>query len=717
MNGNLPFDVHPAIFDFLTGYDFTCDLQSPPDCHAHNAMVVLQGMIDEFPSNIADRIENFIGTVPWWWTNFMFENAAADPQKEQTNEYRVRLFAAPAGQWGAPMEDWGRPSPLRLLMTVDGPFAPRDTNILVWGERVVDFFFDMPQHPRRFIYLMDLARVFDFHMREVEQLEQEFDQWEDNQGFDGWTLAHPWEVVFEHQQLPTPDDLEQEPTVQGVGIEQCNDEHLSFVGLRPTGFNKPLLFQSTKGQAARAAREILRHTILHCQTNLSAVVRNNNGWLAKGTKEDADQPHEFLTIAPDPYLAWQEVPAVGDLVDLFDAADEFSRDLSTWEDQYIVLQSGDCDGLNPSLGPCTLELIPQGRSLAIPVIWPAGFDNQVLVHQGKDADFSPGIYKPLKLWVSHDQELGDQQPAGQFFPGLGQYFTTPVGCVLAYQLVVKYWLPFGSLQVDNYMEGEHDQDTGEQEGHWEGLEDMIAKLNHPKNEPIPNADGSPGSDQGFQYAPLAIERFALAEQTNWLWDSELVVPVAEFGNPGWNKPFVGDETENLWKKLNCIPDQYPNCLAWNMNGPERHQRLILTLIKTENPTTATVVPNNGDAAVCFKFQQAAGNPSPLGTQYPYFCDNAGNPGLQHIDGQEHSRFSPFSWPWRDDDTEFYHFASPFWDAPECHILHGCYPGDQGEFLAEDIQGILTQDDVPNPDALPAGWLGYSGFAFPPGNLP
>ena len=715
MNGNFP-GLLPGTDGMLENY-LPFGPFAAPDVHAHNVMVVLQALIHNFDNNLTDFVEEFIETVPWWWTHHLFDEAQT--QTDTLTDYSVRLFIAPAAesrlQWGP--ELWEFPGAFSLLMTVDGPFQGKDSNMVVWGALAADLGFRPVADPHLRPIFINLIAVLDWHMHHVLDEEQNWGQWESKKGLDGWILGNPWEVVFETQVLPNPDDPVQEALAQEVSIEPC-DENLSYVGLRPTGFDKPLPFQTTKGQAARAAREILRHIILHCDTNFSALVKVNDKWKAPGTKDEG-QRHTFLTIAPDPYLSWQDLSweqaVPNSAVDLlFQAADEFSQDLSSWESLYEVVSSGDCDDttlLRKQI--CTSVLLPQGRPLTIPVIWPAGFDNQVIVHQGKDTDFSPGIYKPLRLKVSHYQELDEQEPPGQFFPVFNEFSTTPVGCILAYQLIVKYWLPFGSLQLDNYQEGKDDLVKGKLFGHFENEADMRAKWHHPKSGSIPNPDGTPGWDQSSNYSELAIERFALAEQTDWLWDSWLApLPLPEQGQPNCNVPFVNDEDNNLWKRLNNIPDQYNNSLAWNQNGPERHQRLALTLVRTDNPFTATVVSNSGNAAVCLRFT-VSGN-----WKYAYTSNNAGVPVCAPICGQEHSRFSPFAWPWRSPDTCALNYANLHWD----NACNGpCYPNEES-FVCAEVQGLFGADYWASDQTtiglpVPAGWQGYEGFAFPPQELP
>jgi len=662
-----------------------------PDDHARNAMAIVSYFIKEYNTNIASIIHAFANTIPWALT--ANESAVGwEPEEpfEPLTALRLFLSFAQPTWWDGDAYGEGEHIPLHLLMTIDGPFAP---NLLIWGFRWNEFTV-VPVSKWQAKNLGALRKRLLAHLGHVWNAAET--EWKDGKGADSWLLNNPFELTWEFElEQETSDEydvygpLPVALSVLDVNVEfPTADTAMSYVGLRPTAFDKPLHVMTSKGQAARAAREVLRHIVLHCATNLEQKAAEMEALDPLEILGNSESTPVFRSIAPDTY----RIPYLQKI---------FPFD-NMFPGMQNLFQVETCRGREAAY--LCLQPLPDPEGyMTIPVIWPAGFDGHILNCNPEEVqpeilddivpnnDYEEERYVRFELMVDHSQKMDSAQPPGQFFPVLSGNFATSVDCVFVYRLITGRWLTWSSVELEDFKY--YCATKG-----WKWLPD----------------GGYPNTGLEKFWWHQWLQRFARASAWQWLWDDSLVEgweqEMAEKLALDWNQeekfqPFL-PKNNALWSKLNDLPlwdGVYGDEFSVDTQGfGVRHQRVALRVEKTLSP--GTVFACTGEAGVCFTFPLAADCPQGA---TPYVnSDDGGDPGepaYWETDGQEMSR-SPFAWPTSAQWGSFcgFLFHSPYW------ACAGDIPGVAPTYNCADIQENEYVGD---------GSFGAIGFGFLPHLLP
>ena len=585
-----PEVVPPEVPHLFLGIGDIHDYQSHcgaiGDCHANNAQAIVAFLVNNFPTRVQEFVGDFINTYPWRLTTDLAAFAQA--------QMNVRLFVAPA--FRTEQEADAGHIPIHLLMTVDGPETP---NLLVWGARFGDIEVGVETSAQH----QGLPGLLDHYvagMQHLEDMEQFGMTYSDGKDYDSWALGHCREVVF------NAEVIDEALIVNQVWVRR--ERQLGYVGLRPTAFDKPLNFQTTKGQAARAAREVLRHIILHCQTNLSTLYESYHETPVL-PYSPLDVP--FRSVSPHPYLAHRP------------------------REEFAFIADGLAELTEPMYGADD-EILDLMR---LPFIWPAGWDGYRTAEGPPSERYDEYRHVEMKLDVDPLAPMSQNQPPGQFHPVYNDSFAAPLDCALVYRMYVEFWLTAFDLQS------------------------------------APNTT-------------VATQRFFAGFEAGWLWDQN--VDEGALAQPGYFK-FFHSLSNNLWNKLNDIPDEWAGSPAVGIEEPKRHQRLAVEIVHTHGGGIS-VRANTGDAAVCFDFGTNVDAPCTFEPTAVEIAPEINVPVPVPVCGQANS-VSPFAWP-----------------AQLGEIPISFSPWNEKWMMSSNVQGNVYSCDEVVFDQ-------YDGFDFRPDQLP
>jgi len=234
---------------------------------------------------------------------------------------------------------------------------------------------------------------------------------------DEWIMAYSAYVTKWVPEAPGPDIYFPFTFLQSSfadGAYELPAKGMGYPGFRPTSF-KPVKYMKHKGQAARAAREVLRYLLRQYGTNMADVFDENNNLTEVVNNESVWL--KFRTIAPNVYL-----PEPNN-----------EQTLSAW------LGTLPDEGVDADCG--------------LQVVWPIAWDNPAGPNTKKTK------YMPLEVlvekgWPGPEGFLGAPQPLHDppdflgVSPSMWSFYREKQGYALArgkalvalYKLYVEYWL-------------------------------------------------------------------------------------------------------------------------------------------------------------------------------------------------------------------------------------------------------------------------------------